>query len=450
VLVGLPISAKTPFDKIGSDVTDSRAPTALWQSVRALPEFRRLLELRAVSSLGDGLFQGGLVGALLFNPERATSPWEIAEAFAVLFLPYSLLAPFAGALLDRWDRRGVLIGANVARLFVMLAVAVLVGIGADKQWILLGALAVNGFTRFVASGLSAALPHVVPREQVVTMNSVANATGAAVLFVGAVFMLVPRWLFGAGNGGSAVVIFLAAAAVALAWLLSKRFAPHVLGPDDTAKAVHGSVAYAVATGWGYGIRAVVGVRSVAATLSGVVAHRMVFGINTLLILVIVRHSGSANVAGLGVAVLFATSAAVGAFLANFLTPPAVLRWGRYAAVNVALALAAAIQLGAAGLHLPIMVICGFLLGAAGQVVKLCADSAMQLDVDDALRGHVFTVQDALFWIAFVAAVTACAAVIPVDGHSPALVVTGAAIYVVGLAAHAALGRRSDPSQGAQG
>ena len=38
---------------------------------------------------------------------------------------------------------------------------------------------------------------------------------------------------------------------------------------------------------------------------------------------------------------------------------------------------------------------------AGQVVKLCADSAMQLDVDDALRGHVFTVQDALFWIAFV-------------------------------------------------
>jgi MFS family permease len=422
------------------------APVLLWRSVRALPEFWRLLELRAVSSLGDGLFQGGLVGALLFNPDRATSPWEIAGDFAVLFLPYSLLGPFAGALLDRWDRRGVLIGANLARLVLMVAVALILAFGAGDGWVLLGALVVNGFTRFVSSGLSAALPHVVPRDQVVAMNSVQNATGAAALFIGAIFMLVPRWLFGAGDSGSAAVIFLAATQVALALFLSVRFTPRVLGPDDTARAVHGSVAYAVATGWGYGLRTVLGVQSVAATLSGVVAHRIVFGINTLLILVLVRHTGSASVAGLGVAALFAASAGIGAFLANFLTPAAVRRWGRYATANVALALAAVIQLGAAGLDLPVMVTCGFLLGAAGQVVKLCADSAMQLDVDDALRGHVFTVQDSLFWVAFVGSVAACAAVIPADGHSPALVVAGAAVYLVGLAIHASVGRiRTGPA-----
>jgi hypothetical protein len=422
------------------------APVLLWRSVRALPEFWRLLELRAVSSLGDGLFQGGLVGALLFNPDRATGPWEIAGDFAVLFLPYSLLGPFAGALLDRWDRRGVLIGANLARLVLMVAVALILAFGAGDGWVLLGALVVNGFTRFVSSGLSAALPHVVPRDQVVAMNSVQNATGAAVLFIGAIFMLVPRWLFGAGDSGSAAVIFLAATQVALALFLSVRFTPRVLGPDDTARAVHGSVAYAVATGWGYGLRTVLGVQSVAATLSGVVAHRIVFGINTLLILVLVRHTGSASVAGLGVAALFAASAGIGAFIANFLTPAAVRRWGRYATANVALALAAVIQLGAAGLDLPVMVTCGFLLGAAGQVVKLCADSAMQLDVDDALRGHVFTVQDSLFWVAFVGSVAACAAVIPADGHSPALVVAGAAVYLVGLAIHASVGRiRTGPA-----
>ncbi|MDT7759848.1 MAG: hypothetical protein QOH27_5746 [Mycobacterium sp.] len=422
------------------------APVLLWRSVRALPEFWRLLELRAVSSLGDGLFQGGLVGALLFNPDRATSPWEIAGDFAVLFLPYSLLGPFAGALLDRWDRRGVLIGANLARLVLMVAVALVLAFGAGDGWVLLGALVVNGFTRFVSSGLSAALPHVVPRDQVVAMNSVQNATGAAALFIGAIFMLVPRWLFGAGDSGSAAVIFLAATQVALALFLSVRVTPRVLGPDDTARAVHGSVAYAVATGWGYGLRTVLGVQSVTATLSGVVAHRIVFGINTLLILVLVRHTGSASVAGLGVAALFAASAGIGAFLANFLTPAAVRRWGRYATANVALALAAVIQLGAAGLDLPVMVTCGFLLGAAGQVVKLCADSAMQLDVDDALRGHVFTVQDSLFWVAFVGSVAACAAVIPADGHSPALVVAGAAVYLVGLAIHASVGRiRTGPA-----
>ncbi|MDP9167756.1 MAG: MFS transporter [Actinomycetota bacterium] len=418
---------------------------ALWRVVRALPEFRRLLELRAVSSFGDGLFQGGLVGALLFNPDRATSPWEIAGSFAVLYLPYSLLGPFAGALLDRWDRRTVLIGANFARLLLMVVVALLILFSAGAPWILLGSLVVNGFTRFVTSGLSAALPHVVPREQVLTMNSVATAVSAATLFFGAIFMLVPRWAFGAGDSGSAAAVFTSGALAALAWLLSVRFAPRALGPDDSARAVHGSVAYAVATGWGYGLRTVAAVPSVAATLSGVIAHRVVFGINTLLVLIIVRHTGSANVAGLGVAVLFAASTGLGSFLANFLTPVVVRRWSRYATTNVALAVAAVIQLGAVGLDLPIMLTCGFLLGTAGQTVKLCADSAMQLDVDDALRGHVFTVQDSLFWVAFVASITLCAGVIPVDGHSPGLVVAGAGAYAVGLAAHATIGRRAKPS-----
>lgn len=419
----------------------------LWRSVNALTEFRRLLELRAVSSYGDGLFQGGLVGGLLFNPERATGPWEIAGSFAVLYLPYSLLAPFAGALLDRWDRRAVLIGANLARVILMLGVGLLVALGAGDLAILLGALIANGFTRFVMSGLSASLPHVVPRDQVITMNSVASATSAAMLFFGAMSMLGPRLLFGAGDTGSSIALFIAAAPVAVALLLSVRFAPKVLGPDDSVRAVHGSVAYAVATGWGYGLRTAVVVRSVAATLAGVAAHRVVFGINTLLVLIIVRHTGSANVAGFGVAVLFATTTGIGQFLANFITPGAVQRWGRYATVNTVLGFAAVIQLAACGLDLPVMITCGFLLGITGQVVKLCADSAMQLDVDDALRGHVFTVQDSLFWVAFVGAVAACAGVVPADGHSPLLVVVGAVVYLIGLAAHATLGRnRTRPSE----
>ena len=426
-------------------MTSPRNRLVPWRAVRALPEFRRLLELRAASSFGDGLFQGALVGALLFNPDRATNPWEIAGSFAVLYLPYSLLGPFAGALLDRWDRRTVLIGANLARLLLMVVVGVLIASSAGAPWILLGSLAVNGFTRFVTSGLSAGLPHVVPREQVLTMNSVATAVSAATLFFGAIFMLVPRWAFGAGDSGSAAALFMAAAPVALAWFLAVRFSPHVLGPDDSLRAVHGSVLYAVATGWGYGLRTAFVVPSVAATLSGVVAHRVVFGINTLLVLVIVRHTGSANVAGLGVAVLFAASTGLGSFLANFLTPLVVRRWTRYATVNVALGAAAAIQLAAVGLDLPVMMACGFLLGAAGQVVKLCGDSAMQLDVDDALRGHVFTVQDSLFWVAFVASITACASVIPADGHSPVLVVAGAVVYLLGTAISAAIGRRATPS-----
>ena len=293
---------------------------ALWRSVRSLPEFWRLLELRTVSQFGDGLFQAGLAGGLLFNPERAAGPWEIAGAFAVLFLPYSLLGPFAGALLDRWDRRLVLVGANLGRLVLVFGVAGLLAVGANDLPILFGALIVNGFTRFVSSGLSAALPDVVPRDQVVTMNAVATATGQAAAFLGASFMLLTRWLFGADDTGAAAVILIVAVPVLLALRLSVRFPPHILGPHESKRAIHGSVAYAVATGWLHGARTVLAVPTVAATLSALAAHRMVFGINTLLVLVMVRHSDTQAVAGLGWTVLFFAATGTGSFLANAVTP----------------------------------------------------------------------------------------------------------------------------------
>jgi MFS family permease len=415
---------------------------ALWRSVRSLPEFWRLLELRTASQFGDGLFQAGLAGGLLFNPDRPAGPWEVAGAFAVMYLPYSVLGPFAGALLDRWDRRQVLIGANCARVVLVLAIAALLLAGASDLPILFGALVVNGFTRFVSSGLSAALPDVVPRDQVVTMNSVATATGGAAAFLGAAFMLAPRGLIGADDTGAAAIIFIVVIPVSLALLLSVRFPAHVLGPHRSVRTIHGSVAYAVATGWLHGARTALSVPTVAGTLAGLATHRMVLGINTMLVLVMVRHGDTQSVAGIGTAALFLGAGGVGLFLATLITPGAVGRWGRYRTANGALLLAAAIQLGGVGLQLPVMVLCGFLLGAAGQVVKLCADTAMQIDVDDALRGHMFAVQDAVFWISFIAALTAAAAVIPTDGRSPGLVVAGSALYLIGLAVHAGVARRA--------
>jgi MFS family permease len=425
--------------EVGS-VTHTRAPVAVWRSVRGLPDFFRLLELRTASQFGDGLFSAGLAGALLFNPERAARPMAVAGAFAVLFLPYSLLGPFAGALMDRWDRRLVLIGANLGRLVSVALVGVCLAVGASNLLVLCGALVVNGLGRFVSSGLSAALPHVVPREQVVTMNSIASATGAIAAFVGANFMLVPRTLFGSGDHGAASIILLVTIPLLIALLLSLRFAAHVLGPDDTRRAIHGSVVYAVITGWLHGIRTVRQRPTVAATLSGLAAHRMVFGVNTLVVLLLVRSGGAAAVGALGGAMLFLAATGTGSFLANVVTPPAVRRWGRYATANGALAIAATIQIAGAGLQLAVMVGCGFFLGAAGQVLKLCADTAIQIDVDDALRGHVFAVQDSLFWVAFVGAITLAATVIPQNGHSPVLILAGTGLYLCGLAAHTVIGR----------
>lgn len=127
-------------------MTQPRAAVAVWRSVRGLPDFWRLLQLRMASQFGDGLFHAGLAGALLFNPERASRPMAIAGAFAVLFLPYSLLGPFAGALMDRWDRRLVLIAANVGRVLAVAIVGICLAIGAGDFPVLCGALLANGLS----------------------------------------------------------------------------------------------------------------------------------------------------------------------------------------------------------------------------------------------------------------------------------------------------------------
>jgi MFS family permease len=439
---------RAPTVEVGSVIhtrMHAHAPSDIWRSVRGLPDFWRLLQVRMASQFGDGLFQLGLAGALLFNPDRAADPMAIARAFTVLFLPYSLLGPFAGALMDRWDRRLVLIGANLGRLVLIAAIGTILAVRAGDVLLLCAALLANGLSRFVASGLSAALPHVVPREQVVTMNSVATASGAVAAFLGANFMLVPRWLAGGGDAGASAIIFTVAIPVAISLLLAWRFGPRVLGPDDTKRAIHGSAVYAVFTGWLHGARTVLQLPTVAAPLSGLAAHRMVVGINSLLILLLVHRLITPSVGGLGIALLFFSASGLGAFLANVLTPAAIRRWGRYATANGALAGAAIIQAAGAGLLLPVMVVCGFFLGVTGHMIKLCADSAMQMDVDDALRGHVFAVQDALYWVAYIVSITVAAMLIPADGHAPAFLLFGSLLYLTGLAVHSIVGRRGQPA-----
>ena len=69
--------------------------------------FRRLFAVRVSSQLSDGVFQVALASYALFSDDQPT-PAAIAAALAVVLLPFSVLGPFAGVLLDRWSRRQVL------------------------------------------------------------------------------------------------------------------------------------------------------------------------------------------------------------------------------------------------------------------------------------------------------------------------------------------------------
>lgn len=120
--------------------------------------FRRLLAVRLVSQLTDGVFQVALASYALFGQDQP-SAGAIAAALAVVLLPFSVLGPFAGVLLDRGSRRQVLVWANLVRVVIVLVVAGVAAAGlpdAAFYTVVLACLSVN---RFLLAGLSAALPH---------------------------------------------------------------------------------------------------------------------------------------------------------------------------------------------------------------------------------------------------------------------------------------------------
>jgi MFS family permease len=183
---------------------------------------------------------------------------------------------------------------------------------------------------------------------------------------------------------------------------------------------------------------------VAATLSAVGAHRLVFGANTLMLLVLTKHSSlGGGLTGFG---LVAAMIAVGMFLAALITPFLVAHFGRRRAVVSALALGAVAQLTLCTFNGIVICVAAVVLGLIGQVCKLCADAAMQMDVDDARRGQAFSFQDALFNFAFVGAVTVAALTIAEDGKSPDLVIAGAVVYLLAIVVVRLVNNRTSPEK----
>src|SRR5882757_9287942 len=136
------------------------------------PDFRRLYSVRLLGQFGDGVFQASLAGAVLFNPEHQAHAADVAAGFAVVLLPYSLIGPFAGVLLDRWWRQRVLTLANLVRAVAVIGVAAEVAAGLAGVAFYASALVIISISRFVLSALSAALPRVVAEAELVTANAV--------------------------------------------------------------------------------------------------------------------------------------------------------------------------------------------------------------------------------------------------------------------------------------
>lgn len=437
----------------GNTPADAR-PVSLQTALRESPGVLRLALIRFTGQFGDGMFQAALSGAILFNPERETDPLAIAAAFAVLLLPYSLIGPYAGALLDRWDRRAVLLVANVLRAVLIGAVSVGLLAGSSATPLLLLALAVVGISRFVLSGVSAALPRVLDLHWLVPANSVLATVASGCAGVGAAAAVAIIGLIGTGDFASAVAVAISAVWSVCGAVLAAGFGAGVLGPEP-GTATRDSAVRAIATGLRHGAAAVWGAVQVTTAMIGIGTHRIVFGTNTLIMVLVLRQApidgGGANT-GLTRFGLAIGCTAAGMLVAAVVAPVLIPRLGRSRTVVLGLLTATVVQLAlvtptaiatGAATHRAhqLLLVAAFLFGLAGQTIKLTGDATMQIDIDDTRRGQVFALQDTVFNIAFVLAIALTASVIPADGRSIGVVLVGAGIYCAGIVAIAVNTRR---------
>ncbi|WP_030344388.1 MFS transporter [Streptomyces sp. NRRL S-1022] len=397
-----------------------------------LRNFRRLLSVRLLSQGADGVYQVALAAYVVFSPEKQTSATAIASAMAVLLLPYSLVGPFAGVLLDRWRRRQVFVYGNLLRALLAAATAALM-IGNAPDWLFYAsALCVTAVNRFVLAGLSAALPRVVDAERLVLANSLSPTVGTLAATAGGGLAFGIRIV---ASGSDAVVVLSGALLYGCASLASLSLAPGLLGPDrhparprlttvlaETARELLAAVRHLAAPQR----------REAASALAAMTLMRFCYGALLVLLLMLCRYA-LADTPEEGLRLLGVALALSGAgfFAAAVVTPWAVGRLGpgRWIVVCSAAALVLEPALGLPFATGPLMV-AAFVLGLITQGAKIATDTLVQARVEDGFRGRIFSVYDVLFNVAFVGAAGVAAVMLPPDGRSAVLVVVVAVVYGV--------------------
>ncbi len=154
---------------------------SLLDLIRSNRNFRFLWFGQIVSQLGDW-FNTVAVFALLY--ELTGSATAIALLMVLQILPVAIVGPAAGVVVDRFDRRKIMIAADIVRGVAVLGL--LFVRTPETVWF---AYVVTA-TMVSASGFfeparSATVPAIVGRERLVAANAISTGTWSAMLAIGA-------------------------------------------------------------------------------------------------------------------------------------------------------------------------------------------------------------------------------------------------------------------------
>jgi MFS family permease len=392
----------------------------------------RILTVRWSGQLTDGLFQSALASFVLFSPERAPDAVSAALAFAVVLLPYSLIGPYVGTFLDRFSRQRIIRNCNYIRAINLLVIAYLVNIGATGIILTVFVLLAFGVNRLILAGLSAGLPLLVKKEELIAANALAVTGGTIWVVIGGGIGIAAKNLVSQNYGADfadAVVILLASIGFTVAALSCFRLEKMEIGPlpHEQPYESHGFKEILE------GLKILKlhpdtlrGITAVAMQRSGITAL-------TLMALLLERNTFNdpldpdAGLAGFGMALAIA---GIGIGLGAIISPYGVLKFGRHRWMRLLMfGCIPPLLIYAYQVNEFTMIGSAFLVGLCGQGIKVTNDALVQSKIKDEYRGRVFAFYDITVNAGIVTGAIGSALLLPDNGVTSILPITIAAIYL---------------------
>jgi len=145
------------------------------------PSFRNLWYGQVISELGNWVNSIALYALIL---QLTGSGMAMAAAMMAKLLPMVIISPFAGVVIDRMDRRTVLIASDILRCFTVLCFLIVES--REDLWLVYAlTLFEVALTGFFEPARSAILPSIVKKNHLVTANAISGATWSIMLTLGA-------------------------------------------------------------------------------------------------------------------------------------------------------------------------------------------------------------------------------------------------------------------------
>lgn len=150
---------------------------------RPLSPFNKLWMGQSISFLGSEVTTFALPFIAVISLH--SSPQQVGLLNAVQTAPVFFFSLFAGIVLDRVNRRGILMLSDLGRAFLVFCVPILAGLhllGMDSLYTL--GFCIGTLTVFFDVGYQAYLPTILEREDVISANSQMQSSKTATQVVG--------------------------------------------------------------------------------------------------------------------------------------------------------------------------------------------------------------------------------------------------------------------------